>query len=71
MGMGSLSLFHWIIVIVVFGPMVWGLAKVLTRMGHSGWWSLAMFIPLGFPILLLWMGYSKWPVIENQKDWTP
>jgi hypothetical protein len=39
--------------------------KLCTRTGFSGWFSLIIFIPLGFVFLLYVLAFSEWP---NQAD---
>ncbi|CDN55948.1 Hypothetical protein RG1141_CH36200 [Neorhizobium galegae bv. officinalis bv. officinalis str. HAMBI 1141] len=64
--MGSFSIWHWLIVIiwlVVFG---WPIAKILRRMGFSGWWAVIAFVPL-VNIIGLWVvSVARWPVIDRQ-----
>lgn len=63
--MGSFSIWHWAIAIVMVAPIL-ALAivpgwRILQRAGFSGAWSLLVFVPfLGF--LVPWvLAFVKWP----------
>ena len=68
--MGSFSLMHWIIVLVIISnivAMIWGMIRVIHRAGRSGWLILLAFIPLFNGWAVLWFGYAKWPAIEGPR----
>jgi hypothetical protein len=51
----------FVLVIVVFP--VW---RIISRTGHSGLWSLLMFIPL-VNIVALWIfAFAGWPAIDRK-----
>lgn len=60
--MGSLSVWHWLIVlVVVLVTWVIPLAKVLMRAGFSPLWVVVSFVPI-LNIVGLWVfAYSRWP----------
>jgi hypothetical protein len=63
--MGSLSIWHWIIVILVFVFYGVPTAKILGRAGHSKWWTIVFFAPL-LNIIALWVfAYSRWPAVDD------
>ena len=59
--MGSLSLWHWIIVILVWAAWITPLYHILGRIGFSKAWAfLALFPPLG--MVILWViAFVNWP----------
>ena len=66
--MGSLSIWHWIIVILIL--VLYGVptAKILGRAGHSKWWTIAFFVPL-LNIIALWVfAYSRWPAVDGRSN---
>ncbi|WP_235890641.1 hypothetical protein [Martelella alba] len=50
--------FWWLI----FG---WPVAKILRRMGFSGFWVLLCFVPLGNIIGLWVMATTRWPRVDR------
>ncbi|TRV14756.1 MAG: hypothetical protein EWV41_00610 [Microcystis wesenbergii Mw_MB_S_20031200_S109] len=64
--MGSMSLVHWLIVFSFIFLVIYPGAKVLKKMGYSGWWAIGLIVPLGFIVGLWVLASSKWP-IEQQR----
>lgn len=65
--MGSFSIWHWLIILVVFGVFwiipIWVIIK---KAGYSPAWSLFGFIPL-LNVLLLWVfAFSNWPSLKQR-----
>jgi hypothetical protein len=59
--MGSLSIWHWIVVFVYVLVLIVPVAKILKKAGFSGWWSIVALIP-GVNIIFLWIfALVKWP----------
>jgi len=66
--MESLSIWHWIIVILVLVLYGVPIAKILGRVGHSKWWTIVFFVPL-LNIIALWVfAYSRWPSIDGRPN---
>ena len=64
--MGSLSIFHWIIVILVL--VLYGVptAKILGNAGYGKWWTIAFFVPL-LNIISLWvLAFGRWPALDRR-----
>jgi uncharacterized membrane protein YhaH (DUF805 family) len=55
---GLLFLIVMVVAIVAY-------AKIFSKAGYSGWLCLVMLIPLVNVALLIWFGFTKWP-IEKQ-----
>jgi hypothetical protein len=70
---GGLSAAHFGILFLVFlimaavtvVVMLWPAAKILKKMGYSGWWCLLYFVPFGVIIGLWVLATSKWPLEER------
>jgi hypothetical protein len=60
-----MSFFHWLIVIVVVAIYGVPIVKILQRAGFSGWWALALLIPL-VNIAALWVfAFTRWPAVDR------
>jgi uncharacterized membrane protein YhaH (DUF805 family) len=62
---------HLLVVLVTVGifltffiPVV----RILHRTGHSGWWSLLLFVPLANWIALWIFAYVSWPAVDKFKS---
>jgi len=63
--MGSLSVFHWIIILAFVFLYFFPTVKILQKAGYSGWWSLLTILPLANIIVLWVFAFARWP---NLKD---
>lgn len=60
---GGASVWHWIIVFGIVVPVAWAGAKILRRIGYSGWWVVLAFVwPLNVIGLCVLAWRRKWPV---------
>jgi len=58
--MGSLSMFHWLILLVMWVLWIVPLYRILGRIGWSqGWAFVALIPPLGM-VLLWFIAFGKW-----------
>lgn len=67
--MGSGFFWHWVVVsaavIVMFAYPV---ARILRRLGFSGWWALLALIPW-LNIVALWVfAFVRWPIEPKAGD---
>jgi len=66
--MGTFSLWHWLIVLFIFGVLgffIWIYARIARKAGFSGWWSLIMFVPL-VNLAMVWVfAFVKWPAEDT------
>lgn len=65
--MGSLSISHWLVVVVI-ALIVWAFVavfgRVLARAGYSRWWLITMFVPL-LNLIMLWVfAFAAWPALK-------
>lgn len=66
--MGSFSIWHWLILILFFGGMMWPLAKIFSRSGRSGWFALLALVPvIGIPLALWWIALADWE--PRKSEW--
>ena len=40
-------------------------ARILRRMGYSGWWMVIAFVPIANLLALWGVAYSRWPALES------
>jgi hypothetical protein len=41
--------------------------RIVKRTGHSGWWSLLVFIPLVNFVALWLLAFVQWPAIDAKR----
>jgi len=59
--MGTLSIWHWLILLFVLAIYIVPVWRILTKAGYSGLWSFLSFIPL-LNVIMLWVfAFSRWP----------
>jgi uncharacterized membrane protein YhaH (DUF805 family) len=64
--MGSLTVFHWLIVVAVLATSIVPPVKILKKAGYSGWWVLLLFVPLVNVIALWIFALSDWPALARR-----
>ena len=63
--MGSLSIWQWLFVIFLIVVLSIPIARILTRIGYSKWWTIVYFIPF-INIVGIWiLAYSRWPAVDR------
>jgi hypothetical protein len=65
--MGGLSIWHWLVVLVI-ALLIWAFVaifgRILSRAGYSRWWLLTMFVPV-LNLIMLWVfAFANWPVVK-------
>ena len=59
--MGSFSIWHWLIVLILIAAYIWPLGIIFKRIGKSPWWVVVGMIPgVGLPLLLWWIAGARW-----------
>jgi hypothetical protein len=59
--MGSMSIWHWLIILFVFSTYIVPVWRIISRAGYSGAWSFLSFIPV-LNFIMLWVfAFSRWP----------
>ncbi len=59
------AILGFLIVLVLIMPPYW---KLWSRTGHSGLWSLLMFVPIANLVMPFWLAFKKWPAEEGAMD---
>jgi len=63
--MGSMSIYHWLFIIFFVAVLSVPIARILTRIGYSKWWTIVYFIPF-VNIVGIWiLAYSRWPAVDR------
>jgi len=55
--MGSFSIWHWLIVLVLLVPV----AKILKKAGFSPWWAILAIVPIANLVGLFVFAFIRWP----------
>ena len=67
--MDMFSLGHTFVLICVLAIAVlsvFPIFRIVSRTGHSGWWSLLAFIP-GLNWIFVWVfAFVRWPAVDRQ-----
>jgi len=64
--MGGMSIFHWIIVLVVLAVYLVPAVRIVQKGGCSGWWCVLLIIPL-VNIVFLWIfAFARWPSLRDR-----
>ena len=66
-----MSIWHWLIVLIVAVAVIYPAGRILGRMGLSPWWGILVIIPYVNFIALWVLAFARWPVEERrvQKPW--
>ena len=63
----GLSIWQWLFVIFLIVVMSIPIARILTRLGYSKWWTIVYFIPF-VNIVGIWiLTYSSWPAVDRTR----
>ena len=66
--MGGLSIFHWLIFVIVWAIWIVPLAMIFGRIGYNKAWGLVALFPL-FGIVALWfIAFARWPAHQVDAD---
>jgi hypothetical protein len=63
--MGSFSLWHWLIVLLIIVIIYYPIYKIIRRAGFSGWWVLVSFVPVVNVIAIWFFAFCKWPNLNE------
>jgi membrane associated rhomboid family serine protease len=59
--MESMSIWHWLIVLIYLLVFGYPVTRILMRLGYSAWWVIIAFIPLANLIGLWVLAFVRWP----------
>ena len=62
---GSLGCVELLVILAVLLLVIYPVARILRRTGHSPWLAVAVIIPLGNLALLWYVAFSRWPHVEQ------
>ena len=63
--MDGVSVFHLIVIVLVWLIVFFPVIKILQKAGYSGWWILIWFVP-GVNIIFLWLfAFADWPNLRE------
>ena len=62
--MGGLSLWHWLIVIIVWAIWIVPLYKILGRIGWSRAWAFAALMPPLAMVVLWSIAFGRWNSVD-------
>lgn len=66
--MGSMSIWHWVILLTYFVAFGVPIAKILGRLGYSKALTIVAFIPL-LNVIGLWiLAGAKWPISDDSAN---
>ncbi len=66
--MGSLSVWHWLIVLIYLGVLGYPIVRILNRVGYSPWWVIIAFIPFVNLIGLWVLSFVHWPRVPENNE---
>ncbi|HWA45996.1 MAG TPA: hypothetical protein VHA10_22465 [Hypericibacter adhaerens] len=64
--MGALSIWHWVIVLLLLIP-AWPAWQIAKRAGLSGAWGLLMIFPVANLIAVWLFAFLSWPVDRHSE----
>ena len=65
--MQSISFWQGLFVIFFIVALSIPIARILTRIGYSKWWTIVYFIPF-VNIIGIWiLAYSRWPAVDRAR----
>ena len=66
--MGSFSIWHWVIVLLLLLPLYF-FSRAVAKAGFSSWWAVLALVPIVNVIMLWVFAYAKWPAQpESEKS---
>lgn len=59
--MGSFSIWHWLIVLIVAAVIIYPVTIILRKAGRSPWWAILAIIPWVNVVALWVFALTAWP----------
>ena len=66
--LGGAFLCYFLFIIVLVAFMIFVFYKIIEKTGNSGWLALLMLVPFGNLGLILWLAFSDWPVLRENRE---
>lgn len=67
LNMGSFSIWHWIVVLLIVVLYVLPALNIVRKAGYSGWRCLLMLIPVVNVVAYWVFAFAKWPVLQSTR----
>jgi len=65
--MDTITIWQGLFVIFLVVALSVPIARILTRIGYSKWWTIVYFIPF-VNIIGIWiLAYSRWPAVDRAR----
>lgn len=61
-----LHLFFLFCMLAIAFASVFPIYRIISRTGHSGWWSLLAFVPMLNWIFIWVFAFVRWPAVDKQ-----
>jgi hypothetical protein len=65
--MQSISIWHALFVIAFIVALSIPIARILTRIGYSKWWTIVYFIPFVNIVGIWTLAYSRWLAVDQAR----
>ncbi len=62
--MGSFTIWHWMVVLIIVFMQILPVAKILSRIGWSRWLAILSVIPVVGWVFLWVVAYARWPKVD-------
>jgi hypothetical protein len=59
--MGSVSIWHWLILLIYIIAFGYPVTRILKRLGYFAWWVIITFVSLANLIGLWFLAFTRWP----------
>ena len=63
--MASFSIWHWAILLIFLGVVVFPAWKIVGKTGHPPFLALLLFVPVANLAVLWFLALSKWPSVQR------
>jgi len=65
--MDTITIWQGLFVIFFIVALSVPIARILTRIGYSKWWTIVYFIPFANIIGIWILAYSPWPAVDRAR----
>jgi hypothetical protein len=65
---GGIFLCYFAFIILIIVVSIWVMYKITAKTGNSGWLALLVLVPFGSLGLWLFLAFSDWPVLRENRD---
>ena len=65
---GGAFLCYFLFIMLLIAGMIYVYYKIIEKTGNSGWLALLMLVPIANIGLILFLAFSDWPVVLENRD---